>query len=55
MNFSIYKDGELSDIVQVYNEGIPGSMIINESGKVEWFLMMEQSSHHHYKGKACTT
>jgi hypothetical protein len=35
MYFSIYKDGELSDIPKGYREGIPGSMIINEPAKVE--------------------
>jgi hypothetical protein len=52
MDFSISKDMELSDVPKGYLEGKPGSMIINEPGKVEWYLMMEHLSHQNYKRKS---
>ncbi|KAM0840599.1 hypothetical protein ACQ4PT_059555 [Festuca glaucescens] len=52
MDFNIYKDRELSDIPKGYLEGKPGSMIINEPGKVEWYLMVEHLAPHDYRGLA---
>jgi hypothetical protein len=51
MDFTVYKDGELSDVPNGYYE-IPGSMRIIEPGKVEWWLMVQDLAHHDYKGNA---